>query len=1809
MHSQPSRRTSPRSLHLALVASMLAIVTPVAVASHTASAATPTPWTANGPANFSTDSDGLVTPPQMTYNLLDVPVGARFSDKTWTFSTTAISDFTDVVPYTYTGFHAYFAVRVHVDAFVIHNGITTTNLVTAGPVNCCTPPSGGFTYTGNHAFDVVTGDVYGFTIGGVNFDSNQSFHGTLTLAPPATSPFTDPAAVAANTSWTNAAPLTAAGVNGSLTQAGEVRWYKFPIQPDSQVQVDLSNLDQNFDLTMFRDIGQTFTSLTTAQDLTRLSAQFAGDVFSPSVYSPSVYSPSVYSPSVYSPSVYSPSVYSPSVYSPSVYSPSVYSPSVYSPSVYSPSVYSPSVYSPSVYSPSTAFLQAFSSAQTRSLIGVSAHENADAESIRTATWNNTGDFYVRVQGRNGAFSATPFHLGLTTTGGACTAPLDSFSGLSTIAGTPGSVQTVILTDSSRFAPLAPGLITKLRELETPTGGKVIDLSNSARITALNSQADLNKACPYAKNLVAEAIRDVVNSYRDNNNTLKYVVVAGGDSIIPFFRYADSAGIGPESDFVPPALDASPSQASLRRNYVLGQDAYGAVSDLNLKGAVLPVPDLAVGRLVETPGEIAGMVDAYLGLNGGVLPQATSSLVTGYDFLTSAADSVQTDFAAGLGSTGRAETLITNQGVPTTTTTLGAPSRTRSWTATDLSNALLGSHHDLVFLAGHFSAFSALAADYQTSLSTADLDAHPDLLTNSLVISAGCHAGYNLLDAEGVPGLVGLDWPEAMARQRATLIAGTGYQYADTDFLAYSAKLYTLLASQLRSGAGAVSLGQALVNAKQDYLAGVSTLGGIDQKALIESTLYGLPMTGINLPHGRTTDPGNGAGITPAPVAAATPGAQLGLKTAPLTITPTLTPPPPKQVLDTAGIPVVPTAFFNWFTGRDGVQSGPALPALPKQIDDVTSTSGEVLRGVGFTGGTYTDATGVTPLTGAPTTEQNGIHTSFVSPVFYPQKLATVNYFGALDGNGTDGRTRLITTPAQYRSEANTTTDTERKYSQLGLQLYYSNNTLTYGNNTPALAAPPSISGVADTVLPDAVSVSAHITGDPSAGIQKTWVTYTAETGSLHGAWQSTDLVQDPVDSTLWTGTFVLPVGQTVADVRYIVQAVNGVGLVGLDNNLGDGYTPGKPVGVPVPPPAITTTTVVDPVPVSGVSGTSLTIGATTSAPTGSVITFALGNASITAISDGAGRATATLPLQDAVGGYTLSASYGGDATRRGSSSSRPFGITSVPTALTLSAGAATTLSAVLTRTAPSIPLPQQTVYFTVTGPSLVTTRFTATSDPQGRAHVPTGSLPDGTYTVTAQFLGTPSTLLPSTSLSTVNKVDTIGPVVTLTPAGTAGTNGWFRSDVSVTTTGTDATSGVSSCSAAQSVHGQAAGVTVTGSCSDNAGNVGSASTLVKIDSIGPTLSPTVSPNVVLRGTTPTVSAGVVSDATSGVASYSCDAAATAAIGSATVNCSATDVAGNTTWASAPYRVYAMPTVLISGASATNEGATYSLTLGAVSDLGTDTVSSYVVHWGDGTADTYSTNGVKTHTFVDGPLMASVTVDLVDSDGTFLNRANPVSVTVANVAPTITGVSVAATQTLTGAQVTFTGSAIDASTFDRNTGFVWQWSVDGGAYTSFGATNVNTFTTIFATCGTHTVAARARDKDLGVSASVTSAAVSVYDAHFLAPLNEGLLNTVQKGRVVPVKISIGCNGAALSGLTPAIQLLAGDQTAGNETAADAVETLSVSPADTTGLMRPNGPGYIYNLQIPSTAAAGALFTIRVRPVSSTADIRVVVKIQK
>ena len=181
-----------------LVAASVCVVLPTLTR---ASADAPTAWSGSGPTGVVV-SDGTAAAPQFSYNLN----AAGFTPRSWSFTTTATSDGTVTLPYHYTGLHAYFEVTVQLATIVVHNGVTTTTqLVNDGPIDCCTAPSAGFTYTGTTTLSVQSGDTYGFTFGGSNQDINNFLHGTLTLPLAA---YTDAAAVAQNTSWANAAPLT-----------------------------------------------------------------------------------------------------------------------------------------------------------------------------------------------------------------------------------------------------------------------------------------------------------------------------------------------------------------------------------------------------------------------------------------------------------------------------------------------------------------------------------------------------------------------------------------------------------------------------------------------------------------------------------------------------------------------------------------------------------------------------------------------------------------------------------------------------------------------------------------------------------------------------------------------------------------------------------------------------------------------------------------------------------------------------------------------------------------------------------------------------------------------------------------------------------------------------------------------------------------------------------------------------------------------------------------------------------------------------------------------------------------------------------------------------------------------------------------------------------------------------------------------------------------------------------------------------------------------------------------------------------------
>ncbi len=217
-----------------------------------------------------------------------------------------------------------------------------------------------------------------------------------------------------------------------------------------------------------------------------------------------------------------------------------------------------------------------------------------------------------------------------------------------------------------------------------------------------------------------------------------------------------------------------------------------------------------------------------------------------------------------------------------------------------------------------------------------------------MLSAGCHSGYNIVDGGRRAHVTNpFDWTQRMAQQHAVLIGGTGYQYGDTDFLEYSERLYLDVARRLHEGhrrrRAPVAIGNALVLAKQDYLSGLGTVSGIDQKAMLAG--HALRPADDRL---RRARPYADRPTAPPRPRRRSPPARRARPSGSRPTTCRSTPRPTrdtKAVVDAdprSGLPATRT----WLAGRDGVTVLPGAPALPKQIEDVT-VPGQVLRGVGF----------------------------------------------------------------------------------------------------------------------------------------------------------------------------------------------------------------------------------------------------------------------------------------------------------------------------------------------------------------------------------------------------------------------------------------------------------------------------------------------------------------------------------------------------------------------------------------------------------------------------------------------------------------------------------------------------------------------------------------------------------------------------------------------------------------------------------------------------------------------------------------------
>lgn len=931
-------------------------------------------------------------------------------------------------------------------------------------------------------------------------------------------------------------------------QQGQSTWFKVPVRPGQRVLVKATNVPADYSVALYKDIQKLFDQQSAAlaggdlaaklKAIANLDASVAPDALSPDELSPDALSPDELSPDALSPDALSPDALSPDALSPDELSPDELSPDALSPDALSPDALSPDALSPDALS------SVYAGAQTAALIGVSAHVGLSPEQIARNTWDNSGYFYVRVRGHNGVYDASlPFTLEVKVTDVACTGvtltdtPLSGFAPLAT------GRKTIILTDTAQF-PAGTDTAALMTALNTFAGrpdiaGAVVDLKDVAGVASAYAIWNGAQDCPAAANIVARRIKDVIEAYRSARNpdlslrspAFKYVVLAGNDHVVPFFRIPDQSGLGSEKDYRPAVQDPTASQASLRFGYVLTQDFYGANAPISRFDHELYVPDLAVGRLVETVSDMTAVINAYVATNGVVAP--TQALVTGYDFLADTAGFVADQLGAGGAGMTTDRQLIQPVGE--------SPNGPNVWTAPQLRSKLFGpTPYGILSLNSHFSGNSMLAADYATRILSNEISALPaaDLrFRNALILSTGCHSGYNIVNGEATALTQPTDWAQAFASRGATLIGGTGYQYGDTDFMKYSEQILANTTLELRYGTGAVPIGVALANAKRIYLNGLVSFKGIDEKAMAEATLYGLPMLGYDLPGTPLPRPGTGGALNSTPITSDLSYAD---------VSPSYTLHPNTRTLTVAGGASLPATYYD-IAGNIAVS--PATPVLPETQNDV-AIAGQAVRGAVLMSADYTDVSPMTPFTDVATTEVRGAHPGYVTNVFTPVRPFDLNQFSG---------SNLLTTPFQYKS-ITSTTGIGRLINAESYRLYYS--TLT---DARALAAAPVVYNV--LLLPSAdpakvdVVVSLGAQGaaglTPSVGVQEVWVTFTGEADGLKGHWASQKLT---LSTSTWSaGTSYVAFGSiargttAVNDVRALVQAVGGNGLVTFASNDGEYY--------------------------------------------------------------------------------------------------------------------------------------------------------------------------------------------------------------------------------------------------------------------------------------------------------------------------------------------------------------------------------------------------------------------------------------------------------------------------------------------------------------------------------------------------------------------------------------------------------------------------------------------------------------------------------
>jgi len=706
-----------------------------------------------------------------------------------------------------------------------------------------------------------------------------------------------------------------------------------------------------------------------------------------------------------------------------------------------------------------------------------------------------------------------------------------------IQATTDAVKTVILFDKPRIELKYPGqgdaLEAKLIELRAnhKVNGVILNLDAVGAITTAYTAWDAAPTDQTKANAVTTAIQNYLYNIVNGQistvyNKAKYLVIAGDDRIIPFRRMSDFTSIFPENTYVANVNASSTVGSAIAANKYLTDDYladYGG--DATIVGNnVIYIPDLSVGRLVESPADITKTVNTFISQDGQIALSSPSKIfVSGRDFFEDSAKDIRNAYQSKAGYV--VESLLDEAG------------ENPNWTMANLRAKLFQSPHALYNINGHADHYSFDAFDGYLSSTTLQADAD---VSGATAYAVGCHSGLTIAPADPNP----LDLPQLFLEHGFEAYVGnTGYGWGLKPGIGYSERLMKEVTDAVLSS-NQIALGDALSTAKRTYYLQDHRFDVFDEKILMEATLFGLPMYTLVV----------NAPVPPlaAPRASDSDGraTSRGVTVEKTTAPPELTNLPPGIIeldlnftfLDPNSALGAPYARTDTAQGSYYQLNGEANgetdePIQPRFLYD-SKLSGTVVHGTLFTGGNFREVTSFTPAIAVPVSNNS---TSTPSPApklssWTPGVTSQTAFSQSPVCTPTvDTYSNLTVTTGEYRGA-----NVERLFNSMSFVSYYS----TYCDVTaPSITDP----GAAAHTLSGLVATFSVQATDAQASLYRVLITYTDDqlgSGTYpSGNWQTFDLSFTSGNNTAgntstWTGSLTL-----TRNIRYVIQAVDADGNV------------------------------------------------------------------------------------------------------------------------------------------------------------------------------------------------------------------------------------------------------------------------------------------------------------------------------------------------------------------------------------------------------------------------------------------------------------------------------------------------------------------------------------------------------------------------------------------------------------------------------------------------------------------------------------------